>query len=160
MSLGRRLVWLALGVAALVAALEALHGAPLGLVIETGIALAVAAVPEALPAVATIALAVGLRRMARRHALVRRLPSVEALGSTTVICTDKTRTLTSGEMTVVRVWVAEHEFNLGNDEPDVSRGCPAATCTSSWLHGQPSAGGAGVTGHTAALAAIPSTRPF
>ena len=119
--LGRRLVWLALGVAALVAALEALHGAPLGLVIETGIALAVAAVPEALPAVATIALAVGLRRMARRHALVRRLPSVEALGSTTVICTDKTRTLTSGEMTVVRVWVAEYEFNLGNDEPDVSQ---------------------------------------
>jgi Ca2+-transporting ATPase len=120
--LGRRLVWLALGVATLVAALEALHGAPLGLVIETGIALAVAAVPEALPAVATIALAVGLRRMARRHALVRRLPSVEALGSTTVVCTDKTRTLTSGEMTVVRVWVAEHEFDLGNDDPDTAKG--------------------------------------
>jgi P-type Ca2+ transporter type 2C len=118
--LGRRLVWLAMGVAALVAALEALHGAPLGLVIETGIALAVAAVPEALPAVATIALAVGLRRMARRHALVRRLPSVEALGSTTVICTDKTRTLTSGEMTVIRVWVAEDEFDLGNHEPDTA----------------------------------------
>ncbi len=111
-ALGRRLVWLALGVAGLVAALEALHGAPLGLVIETGIALAVAAVPEALPAVATIALAVGLRRMAKRHALVRRLPAVEALGSTTIVCTDKTRTLTTGDMAVVRVWTAGTEFRI------------------------------------------------
>jgi Ca2+-transporting ATPase len=107
--LGRRLVWLALGIAALVAALGAWQGAELGLVIETGIALAVAAVPEALPAVATIALAVGVSRMARRRALVRRLPSVEALGSATVVCTDKTRTLTSGQMTLVRLWTAGRE---------------------------------------------------
>jgi Ca2+-transporting ATPase len=113
--LGRRLVWLALGVAFLVAALGALRGAPLGLMVEMGIALAVAAVPEALPAVATIALAVGLRRMARRHALVRRLPAVEALGSTTVICTDKTRTLTSGDMEVVRVWTAGEHFDVSAD---------------------------------------------
>ena len=114
--LGRRLVWLALGIAALVAALGAWQGAPLGLVLEMGIALAVAAVPEALPAVATIALAVGVHRMARRHALVRRLPAVEALGSATVVCTDKTRTLTSGVMTLVRLWTAGRDVVL-RDEP-------------------------------------------
>ncbi len=115
--LGSRLVWLALGVAALVAALGAWQGAPLGLVVEMGIALAVAAVPEALPAVATIALAVGVHRMARRHALVRRLPAVEALGSATVVCTDKTRTLTSGQMTLVRLWAAGSETLRCATEP-------------------------------------------
>jgi len=101
--LGRRLVWLTLGVAALVTALGLLQGAPVGRMIETGIALAIAAVPEGLPAVATIALAVGLHRMARRHAMVRRLASVEALGATTVVCTDKTGTLTAGAMTATVV---------------------------------------------------------
>jgi Ca2+-transporting ATPase len=114
-ALGHRLVWVALAVAAVVAALGILQGSPPALMLEAGIALAVAAVPEGLPAVATIALAIGLRRMARRQALVRRLPAVESLGSTTIVCTDKTRTLTSGDMTVVRVRTWNAEFDLRED---------------------------------------------
>ncbi len=97
--LGRRLAVVALSVAALVAALGLLQGRGWSDVLQLGLALGIAAVPEGLPVVATVTLAIGMRRMARRRALVRRLAIVETLGSTTVVCTDKTGTLTTGEMT-------------------------------------------------------------
>lgn len=105
-ALGRRLVLVTVAVAVAVIAVGLLRGAAFGELLETAIALAIAAVPEGLAAVSTIALAIGVARMARRSALVRRLPAVESLGSVTVVCTDKTGTLTAGEMTVTELRLA------------------------------------------------------
>jgi ATPase, P-type (transporting), HAD superfamily, subfamily IC/ATPase, P-type (transporting), HAD superfamily, subfamily IC len=77
------------------------------------VALAASAIPEGLPAIMTVTLALGVQRMARRNAIIRRLPAVEALGSVTVICSDKTGTLTRNEMTVQRVVCAGHVFDVG-----------------------------------------------
>ncbi len=101
--LGRRLMVLALAICGVVGLSGILHGEPIGLMLETAISLAVAAIPEGLPAVTAVALAAGLWRLAARGALVRRLPAVETLGSTTVICADKTGTMTENQMSVARI---------------------------------------------------------
>ena len=112
-ALGRRLIVLALGICAVVGLAGILHGEPIGLMLETAISLAVAAVPEGLPAVLSLALAAGLWRLAGRGALVRRLSAVETLGSTTVICADKTGTMTENQMTVTTVALAGRRILVG-----------------------------------------------
>src|SRR5262249_13388058 len=98
--LGRALGGIGLALCAVIGLAGWLRGHDLLHMVQVGIPLRIAAAPEGLPAVATMTLAVGMQRMARMRALIRRLPAVEALGSVTVICTDKTGTLTRNEMTV------------------------------------------------------------
>jgi len=111
-SLGKTLGWAALAICALVFLIGWIRGSdPLEMFI-VAVSLAIAAVPEGLPAVVTICLALGMQRMVSRHALLRRLPAVEALGSATVICSDKTGTLTENEMTVVRMVTPEDIYQV------------------------------------------------
>jgi Ca2+-transporting ATPase len=102
--LGKTLGWAALIVCGLVLGIGILRGGDLLEMFMVSVSLAIAAVPEGLPAIVTISLALGMREMINRHALIRRLSSVETLGSATVICSDKTGTLTQNEMTVTRLW--------------------------------------------------------
>jgi Ca2+-transporting ATPase len=114
--LGRKLIWLTLVIALFVAVSGIAAGKDLLLMIETAIALAVAAVPEGLPIVATIALARGMFRMARRNAIINQLSAVESLGSTNIIFTDKTGTLTENRMTVARYALSSGDIVVGSEE--------------------------------------------
>jgi Ca2+-transporting ATPase len=105
--LGRRLVYLVLIIAVVVMVTGWLRGDGLWMMVEVGISLAVAAVPEGLPAVTTLILALGVLHMAQQRAIMRRLPAVETLGSTTVICADKTGTLTENRMTVREYYLSD-----------------------------------------------------
>jgi len=107
--LGKTLILFSGVVAFLVTLLGIISGQDLYTIIKIGIILAIAAVPEALPAVSTITLAIGMKTMASLNALVKSLPAVETLGSTTVICTDKTGTLTENQMTVKEIYLASGE---------------------------------------------------
>ena len=110
--LGKSLIVITLVVAAIVAVVGIISGRDIVDMIKTGIALAIAAVPEGLPAVATITLAIGMRVMAKHSALVKSLPAVETLGSTTVICTDKTGTLTENQMTVNEIYLYDRDIEV------------------------------------------------
>ena len=117
--LGRRLAWITLSIAGMIAGIGLLAGQDTRKMIETAIALGVAAIPEGLPIVATIALARGMHLMARRNALIKKLPAVETLGATRIIFTDKTGTLTENQMTVRHVSTSAGDFEIDEENKQV-----------------------------------------
>ncbi len=150
-TLGKRLGAAALVVCAVVFAAGVARGESVELMFLTAVSLAVAAIPEGLPAIVTISLALGAKRMAQRRALARKLPAVETLGSVNVVCSDKTGTLTQNRMLVEWVWTPEGEYRVTGtgyeptgsigedavspDDPCLSRmGLAAAACNDATLH--------------------------
>ncbi|MHB1041783.1 MAG: calcium-translocating P-type ATPase, SERCA-type [Eubacteriales bacterium] len=116
--MGKWLVFFCLIICAVVAAVGIMRGEEAYQMFLAGVSLAVAAIPEGLPAIVTVSLAVGVQRMARRRAIIRKLPAVETLGCATVICADKTGTLTQNEMTVRKVFVGGQQFEVTGEGYD------------------------------------------
>lgn len=122
--LGKTLGIAALAVCAMIFVVGILYGKDIFTMFLTSVSLAVAAIPEGLPAIVTIVLAIGVQRMAKRNAIIRRLPAVETLGSATVICSDKTGTLTQNKMTVEKLYFNNQykdvkDINMKEDHDDV-----------------------------------------
>ncbi|SDF39991.1 calcium-transporting P-type ATPase, PMR1-type [Sporolituus thermophilus] len=118
-NLGRWLVWGCLAICFVVMVTGIFKGEPLFFMLMSGISLAVAAIPEGLPAIVTVSLALGVQRMIKRNAIVRKLPAVETLGCTTVICSDKTGTLTQNAMTVRRIYTGGKLFDVSGTGYDI-----------------------------------------
>jgi Ca2+-transporting ATPase len=159
-ALGNRLIFVTIGISVIITIVGLISGKEFYLMIETGIALAVATIPEGLPIVATIALARGLQTMAERNALITRLSSVETLGATGVIFTDKTGTLTENRMTVTRYVLPNQEISITDSgfetqgdggsplDPESNPGLKTALeigllCNNASLHEESEQGGTG-----------------